>query len=163
MSKTVLGVFERRETAEKAVEDLRREGFSEAEISVVGKRDGQEGNQGGKEGGNGGFDLGRGTTWGAGVGAAAGLLATAGALTIPGIGPLVALGPLATTLGGAATGGVAGALVDWGIPENRGREVEQQIREGRYVTLVEANGKADKAEDVLRQSGAREVEKFDKR
>lgn len=163
MSKTVLGVFERREAAEKAVEELRREGFSEAEVSVVGRQDGQEGNQGGREGGNGGFNLNRGTTWGAGAGVAAGLLATAGALAIPGIGPLVALGPLATTLGGAATGGVAGALVDWGIPENRGREVEQRIREGRYVALVEADGKADKAAEVLRQSGAREVEKFDKR
>lgn len=157
MAKTVMGVFERREAAEKAVEELRREGFTEAEISVVGKRDGQAGQEGG------GPDLGRGTAWGAGVGAAAGLLATAGALTIPGIGPLVALGPLATTLGGAATGGVAGALVDWGIPENRGREVEQRIREGRFVALVEADGRADKAEDVLRRTGAREVEKFEKR
>lgn len=159
MSKTVLGVFERREAAEKAVEELQREGFSGENVSVVGKRDG--GGEG--QGGEGGMNLGRGTTWGAGVGAAAGLLATAGALTIPGIGPLVALGPLATTLGGAATGGVAGALVDWGIPENRGREVEERIREGRYVALVKANGKADKAEDVLRRTGAREVEKFDKK
>ncbi len=158
MAKTVMGVFERREQAEKALNALREQGFSESEVSVVGRKDGDAG---GERGGH-GPDLGRGTTWGAGIGAATGLLTTAGALAIPGIGPLVALGPLGAALGGAATGGVAGALVDWGIPQNRGRQVEEEIKQGRFVTLVEANGKSDRAAEVLKQNGAKEVEKFDK-
>lgn len=159
LAKTVMGVFERREQAEKAVSALREQGFSEAEVSVVGRKDGQAGNGGrGADGPN----LGRGTTWGAGVGAATGILATAGALAIPGIGPLVALGPLGAALGGAATGGVAGALVDWGIPETRGRKVEEDIKQGRFVALVDADGKADRAVEVLKNNGAKDVEKFDK-
>lgn len=155
MAKTVMGVFERREQAERAAGDLRAHGFTERQVSIVGRKDGADG---GAEG----PDLGRGTTWGAGIGAAAGLLATAGALTIPGIGPLVAMGPLATALGGAATGGVAGALVDWGIPQERGRQVEEEIRQGRFLALVEADGKADQAADVLRRNGARAVERYDR-
>lgn len=156
MAKTaVLGVFEERKQAEEALEALKREGFREGEISVVGKDD-RRGE------GNGDQGLGRGAAWGAGIGTGAGILATAGALTIPGIGPLVALGPLATVLGGAATGGVSGALADWGIPEQRGRDIENRVREGRFVTIVDANGKADKARDVLKQKGAREVEKYER-
>lgn len=153
MAKTsVVGVFKERDQAEKALEALKRAGFNDRDISVVGRRDeAREGD---------GARLGTGTAWGAGIGATAGLLATAGALTIPGIGPLVAVGPLAATLGGAATGGVAGALVDWGIPENRGRELEQRVKEGRYLAVVEADGKADRAREILQNQGANEVEKF---
>ena len=155
MAKTsVVGVFNDRGQAEKALDTLKREGFRDADISVVGR------GEDGRQARDGGAELGTGTAWGAGVGATAGLLATAGALTIPGIGPLVALGPLATALGGAATGGVAGALVDWGVPENRGRELEQRVKEGRYLTVVEANGKADRAREILQNQGARDVEKY---
>lgn len=147
---TVIGVFENRQQAEKAVDELQKQGFQKTDISVAGKRDG--------EGARGEGGVGRGATWGAGIGAAAGLLATAGAITVPGLGPLIAAGPLAAALGGAATGGVAGALIEWGIPEQRGRELEQREREGMFVALVEAEGTASQASDVLRRNGAREVE-----
>ncbi len=147
---TVIGVFDDCQQAEKAVDELQKQDFQKTDISVVGKRDGGEGGAGG--------GVGRGPTWGAGLGAAAGLLATAGAITVPGLGPLIAAGPLAAALGGAATGGVAGALVDWGIPEQRGREIEQRVREGKYVALVEADGKTAQASDTLRKNGALEVE-----
>lgn len=155
---SVVGVFAERDQAEKALQALKQQGFSEREVSIVGKKDGQA------QGGNGGdgTDLGRGTTWGAGLGATAGVLATAGAIAIPGIGPLVALGPLAAALGGAATGGVTGALVDWGIPETRGRQLEDRVKQGQFMAVVEANGQADKAAEVLKNNGAREVEKFNK-
>ncbi len=157
MAKTaVVGVFDERAQAEKAIDALKREGFRDTEISVVGK-DGRAG-AGAGDGG-----VGRGTAWGAGIGAGAGLLAAAGALTIPGIGPLVAMGPLATALGGAATGGVAGALVDWGIPQPRGRELEQRVREGRFLAVVDADGKADRAKEILKQNGAKDIDRFEKR
>ena len=67
------------------------------------------------------------TATGAGIGAlvggTAGLLAGLGMLAIPGIGPVVAAGWLASTaLGvaaGGAPGGVIGALIDAGEPEDR--------------------------------------------
>lgn len=155
MPKTsVVGVFDNRGQAEKAVDLLKREGFRDTEISVVGRK----GAEGGGDGG-----LGTGTAWGAGIGATAGLLATAGVLTIPGIGPLVALGPLATALGGAAAGGVAGALVDYGVPENRGRELEREVQEGRFLAVVEADGKADRAKEILKNQGAHKVDKYEGR
>lgn len=152
---SVTGVFEDRSATERAIDALKRKGFTDEQISVVGRDIGRQGAGEGQGG------VGRGAAWGAGIGAAAGLLATAGALTIPGIGPLLAAGPIATALGGAATGGVAGALVDWGIPEERGRQLEEDIKKGRFVAVVQADGKADQAVETLRQSGASRVEKHE--
>jgi len=149
----VLGVFTDRQAAEKAVSALKAQGFGDAEVSVVGKKDG-----GPAEQGRGG--VGEGAAWGTGVGGALGLLAAAGAVTVPGIGPLLAMGPLATALGGAAAGGLAGTLLDWGIPTERGRQIEEKVKQGRYIALVDADGKADRAVDILRNQGAQEVEKF---
>ncbi len=160
VSKTsVTGVFEDRSRAEKALEALKQRGFTEREVSVVGRDEGRNG--GNREDADGG--VGRGAAWGAGIGAAAGILATAGALAVPGIGPLLAAGPIATALGGAATGGVAGALVDWGIPEEEGRQYEQDIKQGRFLAVVEAGeDRANQAAKTLREYGASKVKEHDR-
>lgn len=157
-TKTVIGVFASEHQAEHAVEQLRSSGFSDNEISVVGK--GHEGHGGG--GGQGqqgmlGGQMSNGATWGAGIGGAAGLLATAGALAIPGFGPIIALGPLAGTLTAAAGGGLAGALVDFGIPEQQSRHYEEDVKQGKFLAVLKTTQDAKKAERCLRDSGATEV------
>jgi uncharacterized membrane protein len=153
MSKLV-ATFHDPDSAERAVDALKRAGFNEQDISLVTRdhrahtaehegqtRDGVE----------------DGTAWGAGIGAGATLLASAGLLVIPGIGPLLALGPLAAGLTGAAAGGLVGAFVDWGIPAGESEHLEKEIKEGRAVVLVDAKDKASKAKQILQEHHAVEV------
>lgn len=101
-------------------------------------------------------DISTGTAVGSALGGAAGLAMSAGALAIPGIGPIVAMGPLAATLGGAVTGGLAGGLVDLGIPENEGRDIENEIRGGSTLAVVETDAsRAEEAAEILRSKGAK--------
>lgn len=151
----VIGVFDSRRQAERAISELRDQGFSK-EISILGK------DEKGKSGMTMGSDdsIMNGSTTGSVLGGLAGLAAGAGALVIPGIGPLIAAGPIAGALTGAATGGIAGGLVDWGIPSEESKRYEDHIRQGSVLVSVEcSDDKAQKAMDSLRQSGAREVKK----
>jgi uncharacterized membrane protein len=75
------------------------------------------------------------------------------------LGPIIAAGPIAGLLSGAATGGIAGGLVDWGIPEERGKYYEGKVKEGKIVAAVQAgDDKINSAADVLRANGAQDVE-----
>jgi len=152
MGKTVLGVFKSKDKAEEACKEIRERGFRDSEINLVAKGDGGKGDTG-----RGMFN--QGTSTGAAVGGAAGLLASAGALAIPGIGPIVAAGPIAATLSGAVTGGVAGGLIDWGIPEERGKYYEGKLKEGNVLAVIKtSDDKASQAEDILKKNGAFDVE-----
>ncbi len=154
-TQTVIGVFGSERQAETAIRELRRQGFSDNEISVIGPDSGKHGQQG--QGGMGGDQVGDGATWGAGIGGAAGLLATAGVLAIPGFGPILALGPLAATLTAAAGGGIAGALVDFGIPEQQGKHYEQEVKHGKFLAVLKTAQDARKAERCLKDQGASDV------
>lgn len=154
-AKTVVAVFRSEQQAEKAVRELRSKGFSDNEISVIGPdRRRQERRDEARFGNQ---SLSEGATWGAGIGGAAGLLAGAGALAIPGFGPLLAMGPLAATLTAAAGGSIAGSLVDFGIPEREGRELEERIRRGEFLCVVKTERNAEEAERILRDCGGENV------
>lgn len=158
---TTVGVFSSQQEAERAVETLQDEGFTEDEISVLARDQGEGGQEGGEQmGGAGGMDgLTDGTAWGTGIGAVGGLLASAGALAIPGIGPILAVGPLASTLTGAVAGGLGGGLLDLGIPEDRGRQFEDDLRQGMVLCIVETDGnRSNEAARIMREAGAESVE-----
>ena len=159
---TVIGVFNDISTAEDAVKALRDKGFKDNEISIVARDDqkGQNQKTDMEVGGDMGTDsIADGTTWGGALGGMAGLLAGVGALAIPGIGPIVAAGPLAGVLSGAVTGGVAGGLIDLGIPEERGRQYEENLKQGGVLAVIEtSDDKASEASSILRQNGAKDVE-----
>ena len=162
MTKTVISTFSARDSAERAVSDLRSKGFDK-DISVLTKGDHQDDNmrKGDKDVTStmGGGSLTRGTTTGSILGGAAGLAASVGALAIPGIGPIVAAGPIAALLSGAVTGGIAGGLVDWGIPEDRGHYFEDKIRQGSTLVSVRSDdAKVNEAAGVLRNYGSQDVE-----
>lgn len=157
MSKTVVAIFEARERAEQAVKELRAKGF-EKEISLLTK-DEQEGRGKGEQGGGltmGGGSVAGGVTTGGVIGGLAGLAMGAGALVIPGLGPLIAAGPIAGLLSGAATGGIAGGLIDWGIPEQEGRQLEEEIKAGKTLVTVRSD-RAEDAASILRHNGANKV------
>ncbi|MBE3587761.1 MAG: hypothetical protein IMW93_04240 [Thermoanaerobacteraceae bacterium] len=160
MAKTVLGTFSSRESAERAVAELRNKGF-DRDISIVAKEGTVRTDRRNQYSAPtmGGDPVSDGTTTGGVLGGLAGLVAGAGALAIPGIGPIVAAGPIAGLLSGAATGGIAGGLIDWGIPAERGRYYEEKVKQGNILVSVRCDdNKANDAAMVLRQFGAQDVE-----
>jgi len=157
MAKSVIGVFNNRDQAERAVNELRQRGFTTNEISIVAKE--EERREGG---GNTTNDLTTGTTTGGILGGLAGLALGAGALAIPGIGPIVAAGPIAAAITGAATGGLAGALIDFGIPAERGEYYQEKIRHGKILAVIKCDdNKVNDAANILRTNGAQDVESHD--
>jgi len=157
MEKRVIGYFDDNMQVEQAAKELKDKGFKE--ISILGN-DSSGDNKGRSRGINDGMtqNLSNGTMTGGAIGGLAGLALGAGALFIPGIGPLVAVGPLAAALGGAATGGVAGALVDYGIPKERSDFYETKIKEGNTVMILKTEeDKTDTVATIFRNHGAKDV------
>ncbi|ACL69556.1 general stress protein [Halothermothrix orenii] len=156
---TVVGVFDNKEQAERAVEEIRNAGVTDDKISIVAKEDAVKGDRN-QEGANyTNQNLTSGVTSGGALGGLAGLMAGAGALTIPSIGPILAVGPLAAGLTGAAVGGVAGGLVDMGVPQERGEYYENEVKRGSILAAVKADQEVvNDAASYLRKNGARDVE-----
>ncbi|HHY20046.1 MAG TPA: hypothetical protein GX522_09115 [Firmicutes bacterium] len=154
----VIGTYRDRSEAERALDELKQSGFSDQEVSLIAK-EASVGDDGNANAEDDSMNISSGVLTGGTIGGAAGLLAGAGLLAIPGLGPLVALGPLAATLGGAATGGVAGGLVDMGIPEDRGKYYENEIKSGRFLAVVQTDdARKDYAAGIMRKTGAKDVE-----
>jgi uncharacterized protein (TIGR02271 family) len=157
-SGTVVGLFHSQADAERAIDRLKQEGFSESQIGVAlrdRKRQeeliegtGTQAAEGAATGALGGGIL----------GGVLGLLAGVGALAIPGIGPIIAGGTLASTLAGAgigaAAGGLLGALVGMGVPEEDAKHFDEGFKAGGTLVTVNAGARADEARDCLSESGA---------
>lgn len=135
------GVFNGRQSAEGAHSALESRGFSKNDVNNVmsdetGKKhfsdDGPDTNSGNKAL----ETAGKGSAIGGTVCAIIGAVAAIGTsvLNPPGLGLLVA-GPIA--------GGVAGALVGSGIPEDRAKEHQDGVKNGRIVMGVNAGNDED--------------------
>jgi len=158
VDKKVIGYFEDNNQAQQAAQELKNQGYKE--ISILGNDD--RGNQGQRDrrNNNGGMNMGlsSGTMTGGTLGGLAGLALGAGALAIPGLGPIIAMGPLAAAIGGAVTGGVAGALVDYGIPKEQSDYYESKLREGKTIMVIKTQqDKSDQVASIMKNYGAREV------
>lgn len=157
--RTAAGIFDTREQAQRAVNELRRLNFTEQQIGVA-SRDGDEITGAGEvtdTGSKAATGAAAGAATGAGVGALWGLGVVAGVL--PAIGPVIAGGTLAALAASAATGaataGVAGALIGLGLPEDDAAEYEREFHAGRTIVTVEAGSRYDEAVAVLNREGAR--------
>jgi len=159
----VFGIFSTKEQVETAVNEMKREGFRNADISVLFPQ-----NEGTKD-----FALEKGTkapegaaagaSSGAVIGGALGWLVGIGMLAIPGLGPFVAAGPIMALLGGvgvgAAVGGLTGALIGLGIPEYVATRYEGRIRGGCILLSVHADDSQwiQKAKKILEKVGADDI------
>ncbi len=157
-SGTVVGLFHNQADAERAIQRLKSEGFSENQIGVAIKDrerqqeliegTGTQAAEGAATGAIGGGVL----------GGVIGLLAGVGALAIPGVGPIIAGGTLASTLAGAgigaAAGGLLGALVGMGVPEEDAQHFDQGFRAGGTLVTVNAGARSEEARACLYESGA---------
>lgn len=161
--KSVFGIFKTRPAVERAVEDLKTDGFSNQDISVL-MSDGSSSRDFAHTKGTKapeGAAAGAGT--GAVVGGTLGLLVGLGTLAIPGVGPLIAAGPLMSVLAGigmgGAVGGIAGTLVGIGIPEYEAKRYEGHVKNGGILLSVHADSSeaVKRAELCLKSCGAEDI------
>lgn len=96
---------------------------------------------------------------------AGGVVGAAGAaLLIPGIGPAVAGGVLTVVLAGAAMGGIAGgflgAFANLGVPKEKARFYEREVKAGSVIVTVSTTTPAQEQQsiEILQHAGAHDVE-----
>lgn len=151
---TVVGVFEDRLHANKAITELHEAGFTDKHIGVAMKHDEGVADDAGKDSHAGSGAL-TGALTGLGLGALAGLGVLAG--VIPVVGPAIAAGTLGVVLSNAAAGagiaGLVGALVGAGMPEHEAKYYQGEFEAGRTIVTVNADGRSDEVRDILRECG----------
>ncbi len=171
-----IGIFNSRQIALQAIDELKNIGFPINKISVItnkfkyddkSKYDDQLDDANTSE-----------TNTTPAVGAAAGALAGArvgglltligglGVLLIPGFGPaLAAESVLATLLGSgasAAAGGLIGALRGWFLPEEAVQLYHDRVFQGNYLVTIEGTeDEIRRAEPILSRWGIQEWRVFD--
>jgi outer membrane lipoprotein SlyB len=146
MEKLVVGSFKDNDAAGEAVAELKQQGYTDR-ITVVTKE--FEEDEIDTETHKVKTEIPESAGVGAAVGGALGALGVAIAgfagFVIPGVNILVA-GVLGAALVGATVGGVAGALVQWGINESEAKDLEKRINLGE--TLVGVQTEDDKVAEV---------------
>lgn len=156
----VTGLFRDRESAERAYSALPDRGYGQNDVNVVMSEDTRkrhfpdEGTVTTELGTKAAEGAGVGGAIGGTIGAIAGALAAVGtSIAIPGLG-LVIAGPAAAAIAGAGAGsiggGLVGALIGWGIPEERIKHYETGIKEGGIVMGVRPRSDED-AEYIERE------------
>jgi hypothetical protein len=150
----VTGLFPDRDSAEKAYGGLTSRGYGKDDINMVMSDETRklhfDHSTSGKE-----TELGNKAAEGAGIGGALGgtvagiaaaIAAVGSNLVLPGLG-LVIAGPLAAGVAGAGAGalggGILGALVGWGMPEERVKHYEEGIKKGGILMGVRAKNADD--------------------
>src|ERR1051326_1809380 len=159
---TVVGVFDDREDAREAIEALKEDGFTGDEISILSPDKQATADIAEETGTHAGSGATTGAVAGGILGGLGGWLVGIGALAIPGIGPFIAAGAFATALGGAVigagVGAIAGALVGMGVPEEEAKYYEGEVKSGRTLVTVGADGRYEEAQRILRQHRAYDIE-----
>ena len=181
MSKIIVGMFNSRQNAEIAAAKVKEQGLRTDDISIVSKQ-GDEGDPaktatGAVPSATGTADaaaagmrtgdtqindnISDGVVSGSVLGGIAGLVIGAGSLIVPGLGIIAAAGPIAGLISGAVTGGIVGGLVDLGIPENKSRQYESDIKHGKILFSMRTDeDKVDKISSILKSSGAANIETY---
>lgn len=174
MSRTIVGIFDSYNQAEGAARQIKEKGLRTDDISIVAKG-GEEkaggtsatmGTTGrtatmGKESRAQNDNISDGVVTGGILGGLAGLLIGAGSMVIPGLGIVAAAGPITGLLSGAVTGGVVGGLVDLGIPENRSKQYESEIKSGRVLFSMRTDeDKVGQVSSILTNNGAISVDAY---
>ncbi|MCX7712029.1 MAG: DUF1269 domain-containing protein [Clostridia bacterium] len=187
MSKTIVAIFDTYRNAETAANQIKDQGLRTADISIVAKeRDaGNAGNAGttatmggigttgaaGTAGNTTGTmgttaraandNISDGVVTGGILGGLAGLLIGAGSMMIPGLGIIAAAGPITGLLSGAVTGGIVGGLIDLGIPENRSKQYETDIKAGKILFSMKTDDdKVEQIGSILRSNGATSIDSY---
>jgi hypothetical protein len=144
----VVGVFEARVQAERAIAELHAAGFTGDEIGFVMREVSAADAPAAApvaDGAASGIVAG---------GIAGGIWGALTALLIPGFGPAIAGGILTGILIGGAAGGLLGALMGMGVPEEEARYYQGEFEAGRALVTVRAGLRREEALAVLQRNGA---------
>jgi hypothetical protein len=148
----VSGLFPDRDSAERAYRSVSDRGYDTKDVHLAMSEDTRK-----RHFTNGPVEteLGNKAAEGAGVGGAIGgtvgaiaaaVAAVGTSIVIPGLGIVIA-GPAAAAIAGAgagaAAGGIIGALVGWGMPEERVKHYEEGIKNGGIVMGVKSRSDED--------------------
>jgi hypothetical protein len=153
--------------ASQIVTDLRRTGFANDDISVLYSDKGTSRDFVHATCSKAPEGAAAGASAGSLVGAAFGWLAGVGSLSLPGLAPFVAAGPILAALGGlglgATVGGIAGALVGYGIPEFEAKRYEGKVVGGGILISVHADDRTARrrAYDVFARNSAEDISAAD--
>jgi len=155
---TVVGVFDSRVQADRAVSELFRAGFSDSQVGLVHRQvtdlDADQTTNDEVE------NTGLGAATGAAAGASVGALVGWGVLSgmIPVVGPALFAGTLGVLASNAAAGagvaGIVGALTGWGVSDEHAKDYESQVAAGRAIVTVTAGARFAEARAILREHGA---------
>lgn len=165
MSKTIVGLFDNHSYAENAARQVKDQGLRTDDISIIARQGDERTDRttatmtaGGRAVND---NISDGVVTGGILGGLAGLLIGAGSMVIPGLGIIAAAGPITGLLSGAVTGGIVGGLVDLGIPENKSREYESDVKAGKILFSMKTDDdKVDRIASILRSNGAVSVDTY---
>ena len=166
----ITAVFDDRTQAERAINELRRYGVTDAHLSVVARHHDDvpvTGATAREPGDSAAGRAGKGALAGAGVGAIFGLAAA----LIPGVGPFITAGALASALGvtggaaaagaivGGTSGAIAGALSKAGYSREEAEFYGPAVERGGVLVAVETDGLTSETQvrNVLAQFGGRSL------
>jgi len=158
-----IGIYPTATQAEVGVDGLIANGFDSAGVSVLLPEQANKKSLPHEQHSKAGAVTAVGATAGGALFASLAVIAGAGALAIPGIGPLVAAGPLVAGLAGlgvgGALGGVTGALVARGLPEDEAKRYVTHVGAGRTLVVCDCATPEEvlKAKGVLQKAGAEDV------
>jgi hypothetical protein len=159
---TVVAVFDQRDDARDAINELKDVGFRGDDIGLVAREANDAGAMAEETGTRAGEGAATGAVAGGVLGGLGGFLVGMGALVIPVVGPVSAAGAFATALGGAAigagVGAIAGALIGMGIPKEEADWYEERVKAGGWLVTVRAGGRWDEARRILRTHAGRDYE-----
>ena len=165
----VTAVFDSQADAERAINELRRLGVADSQLSIVARHGDSAAVTGAGSTADDVADTAAGAGKGALAGAGGGALFGLAAALIPGVGPFITAGALATALGttaggaaaGAIVGGpigaIAGALANAGYNEDEAKYYGSAVESGGVLVAVDADGavSANDVRAVLNQYGGR--------
>jgi hypothetical protein len=153
----VIGVFEHRPQAERAVTELWKAGFPHDRIDMVTRDGAEEATPNLHKQTDAGNSAIAGAVGGAGAGAIAGAVV---AMLVPGIGTVLGGGLLAGMLGGALLGAAGGTFLGpflaLEMSEDDAHYYAHHVDEGRCVVIVKTSERAEEARVILHQACALE-------
>lgn len=168
MKRTVIGVFDHFQNAERVLSELAAAGFPHDRVSLITpdekRRPGSPPLRPSPHHPTDHDELTKRVGTGAAAGGLGGFLLALAAMAIPGVGPVLAAGPLITGLGGAslgaAAGGLAGALSSAGIAQEDAHFYAEALRRGSSIVSVDTEDPdTTKAVDIMNRFGAVDIDK----
>ena len=154
----VIGVFEARVDAERAIEQLHAAGFGQDDIGFLMRESAAEASPAGvtdetKSGlgiENAAIGVLSGSLAGGVIGALLGMM-------IPGYGAAIAAGFVGGVLMGGTGGGLLGVLAGLGVSEADARYYQEEFEQHRALVTVRARERRDQVIEILRGHGARNL------